>query len=46
MANETRSDQRAAPERDRDRQRPPPPSTQSAPPILNDGLELPRSSDC
>jgi hypothetical protein len=48
MASEKRSDQLAAPEPEnredsRLTQRPPP---QGRPPISNDGLELPRSSDC
>ena len=46
MASDTGSDSRAAPERaPRKATHPTPPSPQG-PPILNGGLELPRSSDC
>jgi hypothetical protein len=48
MANENRTDQRAAPERElpKDLRSSSRPLPQSGPPILNDGLESPRSSDC
>jgi hypothetical protein len=47
MTNENRSDQRAAPERgQRPGMRSTPASAHSGPPILSDGLELPRSNHC
>jgi len=48
MAAEQQSDQRSEPERDqaRDLRSPAQPSPQPGPPILNGGLELPRSSHC
>jgi hypothetical protein len=48
MAGEKQKDQSTLPEREqaRDLRSPAPPSPQPGPPILNDGLELPRSSHC
>jgi hypothetical protein len=47
MATDEQQDQREGSEREqRKGVRSPPVSAQSGPPILNDGLELPRSNDC
>jgi hypothetical protein len=48
MTSEKRSDRLAAPEPEdlKDPRLPPRPPPQSRPPITNDGLELPRSSQC
>ena len=48
MPSENPSDQRVKPQRKPldDTHVPPRPAPQSGPPILNDGPELPRSSDC
>jgi hypothetical protein len=48
MANENQTDERAAPEREplKDLRSSGRPLPRSGPPISNDGLESPRSSDC
>jgi hypothetical protein len=47
MATDEQQDQREGSEREqRKGVRSPPVSAQSGPPILSDGLELPRSNDC
>ena len=47
MASDDQTDQPAGSEREQHKDvRSPPVSAQSGPPILNDGLELPRSNDC
>jgi hypothetical protein len=47
MATENQKSQRAPSEPElRKGVRSPPVAAQSGPPILNDGLELPRSNDC
>jgi hypothetical protein len=47
MAGDNQKDQRAGPEREQRKEvRSSPVSAQSGPPILNHGLESPRSNDC
>ncbi len=47
MASDNQRDQRAESEREPGKGvRSPPVSAQSGPPILKDGLEVPRSNDC